>query len=224
MGPFIDLHTHCPHQSSDRWSLYHLSLEDIIKGRSPVENFGVGLHPWWLERSEDELEELWEKVEQLATSALVIGESGLDRVRSQHIPLALQKTWLQRHLELRPNLPLVLHQVRASSELFSIIPRGHERLLILHDYRGGVQETQEWLKRNCVFSVGYRALKQSAKLKESLSFIPRYLLFVETDDHPISIQEVYQEALNNLPEFSEIEALKQQLRENFTRVFPHLKL
>jgi TatD DNase family protein len=216
---FVDAHTHNKDFQDDKLSLYHLSLEEILSLDSPpISHWAVGLHPWWLkELSSTHLKQCWQAIEQLASKASAIGETGIDR-SGRAGDMERQVSWWKRHEKLYPQKPLIIHNVRASSDLLSLIPANNQRRTLLHDYQGGLDETRQWLKRNVYFSYGSALIRAHrgvrVKAIESLKVIPLDRLLLETDDGLEAIESIYDLAIQYLdgPSMGE---LKDQLLSNY---------
>lgn len=210
----VDAHTHQLYAPGEIDFLYHLSLDEI-NSQTVVNaaHWAVGLHPWWLKSmTSAQRDQCWDKIEAMAQNASAIGETGIDRVHSKG-EIELQTMWFLRHLHLRPSIPLILHNVRAGSDLLGMIPLQNRRRLLLHDYRGGPEETRQWLKREAYFSYG-RALLSPSRAVESLKLIPLERLLLETDDGDHSLEFLYKALHEHFRRLS-LEDLKNQLSSNF---------
>jgi hypothetical protein len=108
---------------------------------------GVGLHPWWLkELSSSQLEQCWQAIEQLASKASVIGETGIDRA-SRAGDIELQVSGWKRHEKLYPKNLLVFIMSVPVVIYYQLIPAGIQRELFCMTINGGIDETRQWLKR-----------------------------------------------------------------------------
>lgn len=149
----------------------------------PLENevYSVGVHPWLLDRYKiTDVQSLPLPVGRL----FGIGEFGLDRYRDENFELQVQFVqeifgFVAHHSITK----IVLHCVRAHSDLLHLIKRfNYKGAVLIHDYQGNMEQTQNWLKYNTYFSFSPRSLRKKKQLIELLSFIPPDRACVESDD------------------------------------------
>ena len=126
-----DIHTHNPDAVD---AVINLTPAMTMR---PDALYSVGIHPWQLPD-----EETWQWVERMAlhSQVVMIGECGIDRLRS---PLTIdrQEQWLLRHIALseRVEKPLLLHIVRAYAEILRIHRiTGIHQPWIIHGFRGKI--------------------------------------------------------------------------------------
>lgn len=172
--------------------------------------FSCGVHPWYSEDAQPQIEFLKEIVAE--PKIIAIGEAGYDKLKGPD--LITQKNIFEQQVILSEELnkPLIIHCVKAWDELLS----SHRRLQpkqtwIIHGYRGKPQLTKQLLKHDFYFSVGERFNHESLKL------IPTDRLFCETDVHEVTIESIYAEAAETLE--IEIEAFCLQIKLNVEKVF-----
>lgn len=187
---YIDIHTHV---SSKKFSIRNYNFSHPFDDNQA---YSIGLHPWDLRDTLDN-DLAMIRVSELAvrTNVLAIGESGIDRV----IDMAIgeQKRVFMFHLNLAMKLkkPLIIHCVRAHSDLLEIFKR--EKLtvpVIFHDYQGNFEEARKLLQFPCYFSFGQN-LFQSEKIMNVLKLLPEDRWFLETDDQEtFPIEMIYQKA------------------------------
>lgn len=206
----IDAHTH--HTRADKLRNHIAVVMDV---------HALGIHPWKLTLTStlnDWHQELL-KIESKADEFFLIGECGIDRCRSGLLEIQAQRTILEWHIDLAIKLqkPLVIHCVRAHSDLMQIL---HKRKnlppLMLHDFTGNQYQIKEFCRYPVTFSLGKRFLKRPDLLKQ----IPSERLLLETDDQKeTDIFQLYKEAAAILQKpLSEVE---EQLEKNFLALFKH---
>ena len=186
--PLVDIHTHRPTQA--------------------ITLHAVGLHPWNADQplpSEDAF---------LAADA--VGEIGLDRACS--VDFQVQEAAFTAQLQVAERLqkPVVIHCVRAFNEVMQSLRGHHLTAVIFHGFIGSKEQAEEALKGGCYLSYGLRTAR-SPKTIEALRATPLNRLFVETDDDPAPIEEVYA-VIASLRGVS-IEELQCATHENHTRLF-----
>jgi len=203
----VDAHTH---RAASRSAVRVLSLAELRLERPLTTPFAVGLHPWDL--SQATLQDRTH-IQKLASSpsCVAIGETGLDRVRAT--PWALQLDWLQWHWRLAEELnkPLVLHAVRASSDLLQLLKqRPPQTPWQWHDFSGPQAIIKSVLKLHpqMYFSFSPRGVRRRDFLQLWES-VPADRRLLETDDSEWTIQELYQT----------VQPPEDGLKQNFERLF-----
>ena len=216
----IDIHTH---RANDALSIQILNVfaQDLfeVERDSP---FSAGLHPWDIDLSNPE--ECIKTIERFAVqkNMLAIGECGLDRIISTDF--ALQERYFRQQIEIAEKFrkPLIIHCVRAYSDLMKFKKASKSDLpWIIHGYAGNLDITQSLIMHNFYFSAGERLLKDSRK-HDVLRAIPPDRLFLETDDGDTSIAEIYSMAAQVLN--IDQETLTQFITDNFKRIFGNVYL
>ncbi len=210
---FINIHAHFL-EKGPYWQIINIakSFEQSTDHRF----CSLGLHPWHLQ------EETWPiSLEQLLLFAsqsqvLAIGECGLDKVCNT--PWTLQEKVFQAQIRLANDLkkPLIIHCVRAFQETVSLLKAMDNRVpLIFHGFNKALQVAKPLLAKGYYLSFGKSIVYNL--YSNVLQNCPLSQLFLETDDAPISIQNVYKKTSQvlNMP----IASLQTQLTTNFQRIF-----
>jgi TatD DNase family protein len=213
--PYIDIHTH------------QLLKEEVIQVRNifaqdlPVQDpesiYSAGLHPWHI--GQVDAQECFQKLEHeiLRKNMIAIGECGLDR--SIATDFAIQEKYFiqQAILAETHRKPLIIHSVRAYSDLLKIRKELKSDIpWILHGYQANLETTLNLINHGFYFSIGSKLLDNPAKA-EILRMIPEERLFLETDDSDIPIQKIYFLASQLLK--MEEEVLANTIFNNFKRLF-----
>lgn len=149
---------------------------------------------------------------------IAIGEAGLDKLIET--PLNEQATIFEIHIKmaLEHQKPLIIHAVKAYSELLAMRKKHPSGSWILHGFDGKKELAKQLTDKNINLSVGAALLKSNHKISETLASIPLNQLFLETDEQTdYSIEEIYCEAAKNLK--MNLEDLKKQLFTNFAAHF-----
>jgi len=212
---YFDLHTHRI-KGNDNVQILNIFAQDMPD--YTAENlFSTGIHPWHIEKVNQEFSfQAIEKACELK-NMLAIGECGLDRSIATNF--ALQEKYFKDHIRVADKFskPLIIHGVRAYSDLLKLKKETKSGVpWILHGYQGNHQTTQDLIAHGFYFSVGELFLKTISK-HEVLKVIPLNHLFLETDDRQISIENIYSVAANALE--IDKEELIAAIRDNFTRLF-----
>ena len=180
---YLDIHSHTQHSTVDTL---------VIRNQYPLtadttEPFSVGIHPWYIENWELQ----WEALVPLAKhhNCWAIGECGLDK--NITTPLPLQQEIFLKHIHLAETLelPLIIHCVKAYSEVIHLrkITKS-KQLWILHGFRKNLKIAQECITHGIALSFG-SSLTYSPQLQEVFQNIPPEYRFFESDDIEISVSK-----------------------------------
>ncbi len=154
---------------------------EIVVGKDTI-----GIHPWDLHKDYD--------FSNTNNKCLMIGETGLDRSDQFKDTIELQKISLLFHFQLAEkfNLPIVIHCVRAHSDLLGILKKiNFKGKILLHDFTGNITQINSYLKYDVYFSF--------RRNFEKIPMIPVSRIFLETDDQKdILLEDIYR--LAQIPE------------------------
>ena len=191
MLPYVDIHTHRP-------------------TRHAVELRTAGIHPW------DAATERIEALLPALAEVQAIGEIGLDNLRGPAADVQLAVLREQLRLACERDLAVVLHCVKAFEPLMRELRAYPLRAVIFHGFVGSEQQARQAVARGYYLSYGIRSLR-SARTVRALCATPHERLFLETDDDPTPIEEVYARAAALLG--TEVETLQQTTLDNYRRIF-----
>lgn len=211
----IDLHTHQV-KSTGNIQIRNVFAQDLTD-QEPDFLYSAGLHPWNIAKVD--MEQCLRAIDSAAIqkNMLAIGECGLDR--SVAIDFALQEWCFRQQIQLAENhhKPLIIHCVRAFSDLIRHKKESKSNLpWIIHGYRGNLETALSLIKHEFYFSVGEKLLKDETKL-DVFRAIPVDRLFLETDESETSITEIYSLAAQIV--MIEVQELSQIITQNFNTVF-----
>lgn len=211
--PFLDIHTHRASVSNP--AVYNLDQKDFEAMAAmdkptglPSDTFpllSAGIHPWSVDQNK--LEEHLRQLEKLVGNNRVrlIGECGLDKLRGPEMEIQKIAFTAQIQLANQHQKPLIIHCVRAYSELIAVTKACPPKVpLIIHGFNRGPELAQQLTDHGFLLSFG-AALGQK-KLKENtpaaLALQQCWNLgqpfFLETDNSTLSIEEIYALAANLL--------------------------
>lgn len=207
---FIDIHTHADGTNEDQLAVHSI---DLLAAQALGESFSfskyvsIGLHPWWAEQWNMDLQLKLESV-LLQTNVVFLGEIGIDNLCG--VPLNLQKDVYFAQLEIASNVrkPVLIHMVRsleticASKKQFPSIPAW-----IVHGFRGKPREVLRLVDLGFYLSFGMGFNHQS------VACCPIESLFLETDDSNIDLNNLYMEVANI--KGVSVSLLEQQVKRNF---------
>ena len=185
--PILDIHTHnLPPQPE---GIISVSLHDPEAFELIVNNenqlFSVGFHPWYATSPLSEAERnLLEKAVQLK-NVVAVGEAGIDLVKGA--PLFVQLLNFKTHIELseKYRLPLIIHCVKGTDVILGV----HRDLKpgqkwCIHGFRLKPAPAQQLTSRGIYLSFGEHFNA------ETLKAVPQELLMAETDESPLSIDNI----------------------------------
>lgn len=191
MLPYVNIHTHRPTGSG-------------------IELRTEGVHPW------DADMQLVAKLGERLSDAQAVGETGLDFVHGTSREVQTEALRAQLRLARERGLPVVLHCVRAFEPLMRELAACEPRAVIFHGFIGSPEQARRALAKGYFLSFGERAFA-SPKTLAALRETPLSQLFLETDDSPVPIAEIYARAAEakGVPE----EELQRAILDNYKRIF-----
>ena len=213
---YYNIHTHHPCLGSDVVSIQNIRVQGAPLV-SPIQildqgYYSVGIHPWDVTAQSKSIP--FEYLCEVAClpQVLAIGEAGLDK--KQAISLELQQAIFELQIKLAETVqkPLLIHCVKAWSELIAIKKQFKpNQPWIIHGYRGNAILAQQLLKHG--FYLSYATYYNS----HALPFGCLDHLFIETDDSETTIQSNYTQMAWHLG--VDILQLQQVIANNFRLVF-----
>ncbi|RYG14245.1 MAG: hydrolase TatD [Chitinophagaceae bacterium] len=188
---YLDIHTHHERQSPNVLSVQSLTLEDCLSGPiSETKLVSVGLHPWFstLTGLEENLRKL--KINAAQKNVKLIGECGLDKLRGAKMEDQIYILTQQIILAEQLGKPLILHCVKAFSELIALKDKLNVNVpMIIHGFNKNEELGKQLLAKGFILSFGTSVLNaksSAAKLvRETNEF------FLETDTSEVPIEEIY---------------------------------
>lgn len=152
--------------------------------------FTIALHPWDSARPDAE-QLIEEKLPTLLTHprCLALGECGLDRLRGATLPVQVELLAQQLSMAKDAQKPLVVHCVRAWSELLTQVQRcGFAGKKAVHGFNGSLALLKQLLAHDWYISVG---LDSRGTLPRAACGIPLDRILLETDASNTPIKDVY---------------------------------
>ena len=211
---YINIHTH-HNVSSNKEHIFELvNVHDQFETTNPESYCSMGLHPWYLQDLESQLEVLHHSSNN--AHVLAIGECGLDKVCATDWDLQQRAFQSQIELAHELNKPLIIHCVRAYGEMLSMLQKVKVPV-IFHGFNKKPALAIEIVQQGHYLSFGAALLKDNNAVHEAFSQIPPDRFFLETDDAGVNIAEVYQAAAHIRK--TEEEVIILQLQQNFKKAF-----
>ena len=149
---------------------------------------------------------------------IAIGECGLDR-RSP-ICMKTQEEILEVQVRLAEELckPLIIHCVKAYSELIAVRKRTKSSVpWIVHGYNNNERILRQLLDCEFYISVGAALSDSRSNAFQLLRMIPAERLFLENDDKEVEISVIYETASAILG--VDVETMKEITGNNYNKVF-----
>ena len=188
----IDIHTH---------QLPQVPGEAIVncypETFAPQEGgwYSVGVHPWRIAETIADLKYLSYGHPEALLSLLshpqvvAVGEAGLDGLTDTPMRLQAGIFGHQAELSMQLDKPLIIHSVKASDKILMIKRKlNPSNPWIIHGFRGKAALAEEFLRHGFYLSFGekYQA--------DALRAVPLDRLFIETDESPVPVAELYERA------------------------------
>ncbi len=204
----IDFHTHKAKNKHD--------IQNYFPEENPaIGNFSIGIHPCFIT---DNWQYQMQMVQQksLLLNCKAIGECGLDKTATT--PIELQTQILYEHIFLSENIKktLILHCVKAFSEIISIRKKMKPtQTWIIHGFQKNEKIALELIQNGFILSFG-KAILHNELLQNILSKIGTNFL-LETDNASVSIEEIYKKVADiKAITLEELECIQQK---NYTTIF-----
>ncbi len=191
---YLNLHTHLPTHQHD-W----IEIENIhFNQEKSTQNgqWSSGIHPWYIRADQINAAVAWLNEQATLPDTWAIGECGLDKVCDTSFDVQLAAFNQAVAVAKKQQKPLIIHCVRAYSEVLSVL-----KLANFPAYRAVFHGfDKNWTTARMVLDAGYslsfgKALFQgNSHAAQVLENTPPDRFFLETDNAPIQIPEVYLKA------------------------------
>lgn len=214
----INFHCHCSNCPPTGVNVISYNVDEFIQAQQR-QYVTLGVHPWLTAHSD--VYNWISRLRELCGSDNVIGvgEIGLDRFKG--IPLQVQEIMLRQQLDiaLEMDKPVVIHCVRAWSELVKILSESRyvAMKVAIHGFRQHAGLVQQLVDKGYYISFGSLVVDPTPELAETLTAVPLDRIFFETDTSNMPIDEIYHAASDilNIP----VERIEDQIINNFGAFF-----
>ncbi|MDH6343345.1 TatD DNase family protein [Parabacteroides sp. PFB2-12] len=180
---YYNIHTHHVASSPDEIVI----LNRIIREGEPSTDApfrSYGIHPWYIEDKDKQLEELRQRLSQPETVAL--GEAGLDKLAATGRQLQQEVFYQQIELSEAFQKPLIIHCVKAWPELLAAQKEFSPHMpWIIHGFRGKKKLAEQLIAHGFYLSFGKAFQAEALRVAW-----PSHAL-AETDESPIGICQTY---------------------------------
>ncbi len=180
--PFFDAHTHHLPQPQTTAIVSCRMNEKTTSSYLQAPFISVSLHPWYLteENIQSQIDWLVQTI-QSDSRVVALGEAGLDKVCETPFDLQIQAFRKAIELSETYHLPLVIHSVKVTAELFALHKEYHPaQAWIIHGFRGKKELATDLLrhgsekntrKKHCPSSLQtdyyWKAMKQTQTFRAS---------------------------------------------------------
>lgn len=209
MEQLVDIHTHHPAANTLSLSNYRLGIDNEM----PCAPFSAGIHPWDVDKIAD-CEGALNELERI--DCVAIGEIGLDFACS--VDHTLQQTLFERQLAIasRRNLPVIIHNVKATAEVLATLALYPIPAVIFHGFIGSKELLGQIVARGFYVSFGFGALR-SPRTIEALVACPATALLLESDTAGEPILALYNEVAKLRQ--TTTQQLATEIYSNYTKIF-----
>jgi TatD DNase family protein len=188
---FTDIHTHLRKNSLKKKCIINFFPFELDKDTLCQEAyFSIGLHPKYI--SNKKLTSYLEKTEKLSIldNAVAIGEIGLDRYYPN---FNLQEEVFEKLLILaeKQDLPVIIHCVKAYSEIIHFRKKYNKTPWIIHGFRGKKELCFQLINHDIYISFGAALQNPATSLIETVKDIPLDKVLFETDETKVDIKDIY---------------------------------
>ncbi len=214
---YVDIHTHNREVEERTVKIVNLNTDEA-NTYLPTENlYSIGIHPWRIENNFSAELHLLDDY-SYNPKFVSIGEIGIDKTSSKPIDIQTQVFKDQANIAHKLGKPIIIHCVKALSEILEIKKNGYkDDIWIMHGFQGGFETADQLIKHNIYISFGKHLLTK-AKTIEAFRKVDMSKIFLETDDSDISIKELYKEAA--IIKDVKPTIIRKQIASNFNNIFP----
>jgi TatD DNase family protein len=200
----FNLHTHF----NSSHSIFNASIDNI-----PTNNyFSIGVHP---NKSNETINII---PHTRHPYCIAIGECGLDKLVATPLPIQIKKFEEQIELANLLEKPLIIHVVRAHSEIFSSLKKCHNKVpVIIHGFNNNTIILEAYLNAGFYISYGKAIMHNCSNAQRALEITPHDQIFLETDMSSLTIDVIYKKAAELL--FIDLIKLEKIIDANFRRCF-----
>jgi TatD DNase family protein len=214
---FIDIHSHSSKREGNVFRIHNIFTSDYpnIPAERPI---SIGLHPWHI--SEQAIFELTDVINDAYSlkNLFAFGEAGLDRVIQTPMEQQLPVFRTQVEISIVHKKPLIIHCVKAFPELLNLRKEYRNATpWIIHGFNASQAVAEECINMGIYISLSRRLFRNPEKAGKVIKVVPVSMIFAETDDDSMPIQEIYN-TISNLYVLN-VEEVKRNIFENFVKVF-----
>ncbi|MDR9499180.1 MAG: TatD family hydrolase [Hydrogenovibrio sp.] len=170
----------------------------------------IGIHPWFIDQSNDTLDDAMQKLSQLVEKQKItaLGEIGLDKARADKTDLGVQQAWFEAQLKLAVqfDLPVSLHCFKAWNEMLRLFKSEAYTSVrgVMHGFSGGPEMAKQFVDEGFLIGVGPIFLNQNARrYHDTVKAVGVDHIVLETDAQPNEADPACRQQLSQLTELLE---------------------
>lgn len=163
----------------------------------------VGLHPWEVVFEDWQTQVAAVRAAAMKDTVWAIGECGLDKVRGAALSVQMEAFRAQIAVAEEVEKPMVVHCVRAFDELL-MLRRELDAVCqqqgkspqpwVIHGFRGKPEQAKQLLAKGLLLSFCQQYNVETLRVV----FASTRPFFLETDDRPLSVRQIYVQAARHL--------------------------
>lgn len=223
---FLNIHTHHFEPDEAIFQVQNLIIDSAIPDKVwikqlesslPNQYFSAGLHPWYLKEAQLEADLGLLKRILAHPKVLFLGECGLDKICQTDWTFQINvfKTQIQIAEEFQK--PMVIHCVRAFSEIIQIKKLLRPKLpWLIHGFNNNERILCQLIQHQLYISLGSALLQEKSNATRLITSIPIKQLFLETDDKNCTISSIFVAASKQLE--VDVEYLQEKIYANFKQI------
>jgi len=191
---YLDIHTHSDKENPEVVNVQSLTITDNLFLPIPKSKpISVGLHPWFSKVADLDINLQNLKLVAAQENVKLIGECGLDRLRGEKMADQIEMLTRQIIFAEQIGKPLILHCVRAFSELIALKDKLKVKVpMLIHGFNKNEELGMQLLAKGFILSFGAGLLKPKSGAALLIRKTDRF--FLETDDGDTTIEEIYAQA------------------------------
>lgn len=151
-----------------------------------AKNISVGIHPWYLTEYDIDKQIKWvSDIAEKDKRVAAIGECGTDSVCSTPMNIQISAFTAMIKISEDLKLPLIIHSVKTLNNIISLKNQLRPtQKWIIHGFRGKKEAAVQLASHGIFISLGEKFNKNS------LEYIPKQKLLIETDESTIPINKI----------------------------------
>ncbi|MCB2204073.1 TatD family hydrolase [bacterium] len=193
-APYIDAHCHHASVDAETRTVRSFYAQTAYFQQEITGFCSFGIHPWHAgDISVQEGRRFLEEKLQF-DGCIAVGEVGLDRLRGPNLEIQQEVLRMQLEFAEERNLPVILHNVRCSSEFLHLRGEYGRTPWLMHGFQGAVELAQQFIEKDVHLSIGPALLERKSRFQELLQHIPLEKILFESDDTRQSVRLLYAQA------------------------------
>jgi TatD DNase family protein len=218
--PFINIHTHHSATTADVITISDWSTM-VEKERSNLLFFSAGIHPWYIDTLQIDIQLNQLKIIAHQNNCKAIGECGIDKLQGPNMATQLDVFEKQIVIAMELKKPVIVHCVKAYQILFPLLKKYQSKVIfIIHGFNQNQQIAHQLLSLGAYLSFGKALINiKNIRLQEIFVNTPINRIFLENDDSTISIRQIFESAA--ALKKCNVNVMKEIIFANYNTVFSY---